>query len=73
MTEVKKVAKYLILNPKAFIYYHDRGEWSIYESKQDWKKEKDPVWNCVDYNHYGYIPFIADVLAEVCKIKIDTI
>lgn len=73
-----EIAEYLVNNPKAFIYYHDRGGWTIYPHKPrdvetgDFKLK--PVYIGDDYaNLNGYIPTLVQIMAKALKIRMYSI
>lgn len=72
--EIKKIADYLQNNAKAFVYYYDNGCFEIYKTKKDWEKDKKPVFDLDDgMGSRGYISLWADIVAELCKIEIDSV
>jgi hypothetical protein len=74
----QEIAEYLVSNPKAFIYYHDRGGWLIYPHKPRDVESGDfklkPVYEGDDYNNLnGYIPTLVEIMAIALKIRMYSI
>ena len=76
----QEIAEYLRNNPKAYIYYHGNGQWTIYphkpkriEAEGDEGKVK-PMYEGNDFNNLnGYVPTLVEIMALAMKIRIYSI
>ena len=85
MEEAEKVIKILKKNPKAFIYFHDSGAFTIYKSRkavekmqtsEEWDEKKDreiTLYEGDDNYGDGYLTLWSEVVATLLKIDIDSV
>lgn len=85
MTEAEKVIKILKDNPKAFIFFHDSGAFTIFKSRKAVEKmQSDDKWDDNKNNEItlyegddnygdGYLTLWSEVVATLLKIDIDTV